>query len=104
MQMASGITRWQPFPDIAELRSRLDRAFADLSDSRRGEWMPAIDVTREEGMLRIRANVPGVRPDQIPIEIAEDTLTIPGHHAEEHETREAQYVRRERSFGSFTRS
>lgn len=102
--MAHTITRWQPFSDLADLRTRMDRMLGDLADGGRGEWSPAIDVTREEGRLRIRADVPGARPDEIKIEVADDVLTISGEHEEEKEIKEEHYVRRERRYGSFSRS
>jgi HSP20 family protein len=102
--MAQTITRWQPFADLAELRSRFDRMFADLTDGGQATWTPAIDVVRRDDALTIRAEVPGIRPEEIEIDVAGDVLTISGRHEEEHEAREEHYVRRERRFGSFSRA
>lgn len=102
--MAHTMTRWQPFAEFGELRSRMDRLFADLADGGHGEWTPAIDVAKDEGKLRIRADVPGIKPEEIRIEIADDVLTISGEHEEEKETKDEHYVRRERRYGSFSRS
>lgn len=55
--MAHTMTRWQPFAEFGELRSRMDRLFADLADGGHGEWSPAIDVAKDEGKLSIRADV-----------------------------------------------
>jgi HSP20 family protein len=102
--MAQTITRWQPFADLAELRSRFDRMFADLTDGGDGAWTPAIDVVRTDDALTIRAEVPGIKPEEIAVDVADDVLTISGRHEEEHETREAHYVRRERRLGAFSRA
>lgn len=103
--MASTITRWQPFSDFAELRHRLDQAFADLATGHEGsEWTPAIDVHRSGDAIRIRADIPGVKPEEIEIELADDVLTIAGAHSEETETTEGEVVRRERRSGAFRRS
>lgn len=102
--MAQTMTRWQPFAELAELRSRFDRMFADLTEGGHGAWTPAIDVVRREDELCIRAEIPGIKPDEVEIEVSGDLLTISGQHEEEHETKDEQYVRRERRFGSFSRS
>lgn len=102
--MAQTLTRWQPFSELAELRSRFDRMFADLTDGATTRWTPAVDIVRRNGELCIRAEVPGVRPDEVQIEVANDVLTISGEHREEREVEEEQYLRRERRFGAFSRS
>lgn len=103
--MASTLTRWQPFADLAELRHRFDQAFSDLATGQDGgDWMPAIDVRRDDDAIRIHADVPGVKPDEIEIDVADDMLTISGSHTEEHETKDDRFVRRERRSGSFRRT
>jgi len=42
--MAHTITRWDPFAEIAEMRSRFDQLLSDLADGEGREWTPAIDV------------------------------------------------------------
>ena len=90
--------------DLAELRSRIDRALVDFTDSEARSWAPPMDVVREDGELVMRAEVPGVRPDEIEVEVEAGRLTVSGRHAEEHETSDEHYVRRERRTGSFMRS
>jgi HSP20 family protein len=102
--MAQTMTRWQPFAELADLRSRFDRMFADITDGEHGAWTPAIDVVRRDGELCIRAELPGIKPEDVEVEVSDDVLTISGRHEEEHETKDERYVRRERRFGSFTRS
>jgi hypothetical protein len=47
--MAGALTRWEPFAELGELRSRFDRMFDDLIDGRERAWTPAIDVERDNG-------------------------------------------------------
>ena len=101
--MAATMTRWSPFAELVDVRSRLDRLFEELGDGQRA-WTPAIDVVREEGKILMRADVPGVKPEDIKIEVDEGVLTISGEHEEKSEKKEKDYVRRERRFGSFSRS
>jgi len=59
--MATALTRRRPFEDFAELHTRIDRMFEDLvAGGKRGEWTPAIDVIRDNGMLVVRADMPGI--------------------------------------------
>ena len=102
--MARTITRWEPFAELAEMRSRFDRLFSDLADGEGREWTPAIDVVRDNGHLVVRANVPGIKPDELEIKVVHDVLTISGEHEETKEETDKTFVRRERRYGAFSRS
>jgi HSP20 family protein len=101
--MTGALTRWEPFGEVGDLRNRLDRMFDQMARPDRG-WVPAIDVVRENGNLLLRANVPGIKPDEVKIEVEDGVLTVSGEHEESGEEKDADYVRRERSYGSFSRS
>jgi HSP20 family protein len=103
-KMATELTEWRPFSDFAELRHRLDQAFRDLSDGARQGWAPSVDLIRRDDSLVLRADIPGIKPDEVKIEIEDDVLTVSGEHSEEEEEKDEKYVRRERRFGSFSRS
>src|SRR6185295_19915943 len=99
----AGLTRWDPFADIAELRVRFDRLLDDLGGGER-EWMPAIDVVHEEGTLVVRADVPNFKPEEMKIEVEDHVLHLSGEHEETKEDEDKHYVRRERRYGAFARS
>jgi HSP20 family protein len=101
--MARALTRWDPFTELTDLRTRFDRIFDELGGPERA-WIPAIDVVRDNGNLVLRADVPGIKPEEVKIEIEDDVLTVSGEHEETTEEKEKDYVRRERHFGSFSRS
>lgn len=100
--MARTMTRWQPFTDLGDLRTRFDRMLADLSDGE--HWAPELDVVEHEGALVVKVNVPGLKPDEIKVEVEDDQLTISGEHVEEYEEKGKRYMRRERRYGSFART
>lgn len=102
--MATELTEWRPFSDFAELRHRLDQAFRDLSDGAQRGWTPSVDLVRRDDALVLRADIPGIKPDEVKIEVEDDVLTVSGAHSEETERKEEQYMRRERRYGSFSRS
>ena len=102
--MAGALTRWEPFAELGELRSRFDRMFDDLIDGRERAWTPAIDVVRDNGNLVVRADVPGMKPEEVKIEVEDEILTVSGEHEEEREEKDRHYLRHERRYGSFRRS
>ena len=102
--MPSTLTRWEPFMEFGDLRSRFDRMFEELTEGRRGQWTPAIDVVHDNDKLVLRADVPGIKPEEVKIEVEDDILTVSGEHQETKEEKEKDYLRRERRTGSFVRS
>lgn len=105
------IVRWEPFRDFMTLREAMDRLFEDsFVGPRRREWLPsteatlAVDMYQTDDAAVVKASVPGVKPDDVDITISGNTLTITGQSTEEEEVKEENYIRRERRFGSFSRS
>lgn len=96
--------RWDPFTELSEWRSRLDRMFDEWPDGHGHPWTPAIDVVREDSRLVMRADLPGIKPEEVKVEFKDDMLTVSGEHQESKQERDGDYVRRERRYGSFLRS
>ncbi len=99
--MNGSLTRWHPFSDLAELRERLDRALEERGDDL---WAPRIDVVEEEERIVLRADLPGMTPEDVTIEVEDGVLTVSGTRTEEKEEKGKRFVRRERRSGSFSRS
>ena len=103
--MATALSRRRPFEDFAALQTRLDRLLEDVvGEGKRGEWTPAIDLIRDKNKLTLRVDMPGITPDDVKIEVRDDIITVSGQHEEATEEKDENYVRRERRFGSFSRS
>ena len=103
--MAGALTRWDPFAEIGELRSRFDRLFDELGGHAQGAWRPAIDVMRGDDTIVVRADLPGLTPDEVKIEVEDGVLMVSGEHQEDRSDSDGgRYVRRERRFGAFSRS
>ena len=97
--MDRSLTHWHPIADLSEL---LDQAMTRFGD---GEgWNPRIDMVKKEGELVMRADLPGVKPDEIKVEVEDGVLTVSGEHEEKTEEKKEHYLRRERRYGSFSRS
>jgi HSP20 family protein len=101
--MATGLTRWRPFDELEDVRSRIDRMFGEMATG--GErWKLALDVVERDDAYVVRADVPGLKPEEVKIDVEDNLLTISGEHEESEEERKDNYVRRERRYGSFSRS
>jgi len=101
--MPAALTRWEPFTELGDLRTRFDHLVDQLARPERA-WSPAIDVVRDDNNIVVRADVPGIKADEVKIEVEDGVLTLSGQHEETKENKDSQYVRRERSFGSFSRA
>jgi HSP20 family protein len=78
--------------------------FDEWPDGRERGWTPAIDVVREHEHLVVRADPPGIKPEEVKIEVEDDILTISGEHEERTKVKDEPYLRRERRYGCCSRS
>lgn len=67
-------------------------------------WTPTIDVLQRDGELVVRAELPGVEPDEVDITVQNNILTISGRITEERQEEREGYLIRERRAGFFRRS
>ena len=105
------IIRWDPFRDLVTLREKMNRLFEDAVTSRSEEkdlvtssWAPAVDIYEDENELVLTAEVPGIEEKDIEIKLEDNTLSIHGERKMEKETKEENYHRLERAYGSFYRT
>lgn len=104
--MATELTQRRPFPDLTEMRGRFDQMLRDmgLGEGLGHPWSPLVDVVRREEEVVLRVDIPGIKPDEVKISVQDGVLTVSGEHEEKSEEEEESYVRRERRYGSFSRS
>ena len=102
-----GITPWRPFRELEEWDRRFDDLFGRplwrLPVEEKG-WMPALDVFEKENEFIVKAELPGIKEDDIHVSVVGDTLSIKGEKKTESEVKEEDYYRSECSYGSFYRS
>ena len=102
----SNLTLFDPFREMASLRSMLDQAFDNML-VRRGDfstdWL-TLDMYQTEDDIIVKALLPGIKSENIHISIANDILSIQGEMKEEKVTEKTRYHIRERRMGSFSRS
>jgi HSP20 family protein len=107
----SYLVRRERLRDLISLREAMDRLFEESYVSSRGRWLqsakasgPSVDMYETEEAIVVKANLPGIKPDDISVEISGDVLTIRGETKWEEEVKEDRYLHRERFCGSFCRS
>jgi HSP20 family protein len=96
-----------PFAVMRRFSEEMDRNFGGfLSRQTGGEsfWSPAIEVSQSEGQLKVHAELPGLKPDEVRVEVSNDQLVIQGERKSEHEEKQKGLYRSERRYGQFYRA
>ena len=107
----TSLVRWEPFRELISLREAMDRLFEESFVRPWAGWMMpagaetlAVDMYETDDAIIVKTAIPGVKPEDLDISIAGDTLTIRGETKAEEEVKEEDYIRRERRYGAFCRS
>lgn len=106
------INRFDPFRDLAILQDRMNRLFNDAGPTvrrdedvlSRGTWQPAVDVYEQDGALVLKAELPGMKREDIDVTVENNTLTIRGERKLDAEIKQDNVHRVERAFGTFSRT
>ena len=105
------IERWHPLTELMSLRQAMDRLFED-SFVRPSHVLtplgevaaPTLDVYQTPGEIVVKTALPGVKPEDVSIDITGDTLTVKGENKAEQEVKREDYLYQERRHGTFSRS
>jgi HSP20 family protein len=103
-----------PFRVLQRFADEVDRLFDDFGFGRRWatplgretgleKWAPEVEVFHRNNELTIRTDLPGLKKDEISVDITDDAVTIQGERKREHEEERRGFYRSERSYGSFYR-
>ena len=105
------IRRWEPwdidiFSDFEKLRREIDRMFEEFIPLRREReitFRPNIDLIETDNEVILKAELPGLKKDNIEITVTEDEVHLKGEKREEMETKKENYLRKEICYGKFER-
>ena len=105
------IVRYRQWPGQTalqeEIKNVFDRFFdtgdTDESAVVTSQWVPRVDIKEEAGRFVIYADLPGIDPDQIDVQMDKGILTIKGERSSESTTETERFSRVERRYGSFHR-
>lgn len=96
-----------PFREMLTLREAMDRLFDESfvrgSASANGYGL-ALDVQADKDDYVLRANVPGLKPEDLHIEVVDNTVTVSGEIKGEREEKRDNYLLQERRYGQFSRT
>ena len=99
------LTPWTGTTGLRKDMERLIERFFDPTGEMPalGTWEPRLDIAETKDALTIKAEMPGVKPEEIQLSLQDGVLTIKGEKEEEKEEKDKRYHRVERSYGEFTR-
>ena len=95
------LTHWNPWAELERIQTEFERGGVSPGSTLQS---PAIDVWGDGDGLRLRALVPGVKPEDLEIGVEGDTLTIRGTIQGAGAPPEGRWIRRERAGGTFQRA
>lgn len=106
------IVKWDPFRDVAELQSRINRMFDDSFGPSRDRddelnvcaWRPAVDIYETETGVILAVELPGVGKENVAVEVKDNILTLKGERFARPNIKPEAYHRQERCYGTFQRS
>jgi len=100
------IVRWDPSREINSLQQQVNQVFSTFFDAPAtgsARWIPSVDLVERDDAFVLVADLPGVAPDDVSIEVERDVLTLSGRREIRHEAQKGGYVRAERAAGAFRR-
>jgi HSP20 family protein len=95
-----------PFSLMRRMSEEMDRTFGSFfgqSGRGSGTWFPAIEVAEQNGQLQVHAELPGIKPEDVKVEVTNDSLILRGERKSENEQRSGGTYRSERRYGEFYR-
>ena len=108
------IRPWHPLESIDEIERRIEDLFGrelvypsfwrQQSPTEEKDWVPRVEMIEMDDKYLIKAELPGMKKEDIDISVTGDTLTLKGHRQAESDIKEDDYHLCERSYGSFFRS
>ena len=92
------LSLWDPFADFDRVRREFD-----MSSNAREGFVPAVDVEEQEKAYVLRAELPGIKREDVHVEVHDDVLTLKGERREDSASGNKKMQRIERRYGSFER-
>jgi HSP20 family protein len=112
--MVMALIPWRSFPldEWGGLQDRINRLFeetfgqypAGKKETLERTWSPVVDIYEEKDTITVKAELPGIKKEEVSIEIKDNVLTLSGERSHEVEKKKENYHRIERFYGKFSRS
>jgi HSP20 family protein len=100
------LIKWDPFRELNILPGRFGTFLGKDWEKAMSttEWNPSVDIFENENEIVVKAELPGMNAKDIDVRIENNVLMLKGERRFEKETKEENYHRVEREYGSFSRS
>ena len=111
------LVKFNPTRDLLSVEREFNRMFNSLGSrfgiTHKGDideeydnavWMPLTDISEDNENFYLRADLPGIKKEDVKISYTDGTISISGERAQEKETKEKKFHRIERSYGKYYRS
>jgi HSP20 family protein len=100
------ITRWEPFREMEDIFRQYSPFFARSlrRNEEGGSWSPVADITETDNEYLIKAELPAVKKEDVRVTLDDNVITISGERRQEKEQKEANEIRIESFYGTFSRS
>ncbi|UCG89478.1 MAG: Hsp20/alpha crystallin family protein [Gemmatimonadota bacterium] len=107
------LVRWDPFREMEEVADRFTRLLQrrpeaaptrDREDITTADWVPAVDVSETDAEYLVKAELPGIKKEDVKLTVSEGRLTLRGERQHKKEEKTEKLHRVERAYGSFVRS
>jgi HSP20 family protein len=85
---SNDIQRWDPLRDLVDIRDQMDRLFDETLGRTFGDqvWSPPVDIEEQEDAWLVEADLPGVKRDDVSVELHDGELAIHGEPKEKERT------------------
>jgi HSP20 family protein len=93
-----------PFTMMRVFARDVDRFFSEMPYMETGSWFPAVEVKQDGGKLLVTAELPGLKKDDVKVQVTEDSVILEGERKQEKEQKREGFYHSERSYGRFYRS
>jgi HSP20 family protein len=102
------IIRWDPFNELQDMQTRLNRLFnlparTGSDESFLADWCPAVDVQETDSEYLIKADLPEVKKDEVKVMLQDGQVTVSGERHQEKEETGKKFHKIEREYGHFER-
>ncbi len=103
-------SHWNPMREMVEAQRHFSDFFGETLrrparlPNGHNTWTPAVDVSETENAYIFTADLPGMKPEHVTVEVKDQTLIITGERAAPAQTEEGRFHHRERPTGRFARA
>jgi HSP20 family protein len=98
------VFRLNPFSLMRKMTEEMDHMFGEIASGGGAAWAPAIEVVERDGKYIARAELPGVKPEDVKLEVTDEAIVIQGERKVEHEETKDGVHLTECRYGQFLRS